>query len=405
MAPALTGCGTGAGGSKKITLVAAEYGDGKPANSSKRYWDSVARTFEGDHKGVKVSVEVYSWTEVDKKVADMVAAGNAPDIAQIGAYADFAAAGKLYSADQLLSVPTQADFIDSIAAAGEVHRMQYGLPFVSSTRLLFYNKTLFEKAGVLRAPQSWDELQAAASKLKDAGVKMPFGLPLGPEEAPAESLLWMLGAGGGYTDKNDDYVINSHENVQAFTWLRDELVGKKLTGSDPARTNRQDVFDAFCKGQVGMLNGHPSLMQQAEAGGIKYGMAPLPGISGKAKSTMGVADWLMAFKQNGHRKEIGQFLDFVYGTQTVLDFTTQYGLLPVTQSASDQMQKDGQNKKLLPFLEPLQNAVFYPANKTSWAKVSKTIKEKIGQAVQPGGDPMGVLSEIQTQAQSVESPH
>ncbi|MCC3777516.1 extracellular solute-binding protein [Streptomyces sp. UNOB3_S3] len=403
LAPALTACGSsGPGGDKKLKLVAADYGD-KPANSSKKYWEQFARDFEAKNKGIKLDVEVYSWTEVDKKVADMVAAGKAPDIAQIGAYADFAAAGKLYSADQMISVPTQADFIASLAKAGEVHRVQYGLPFVSSTRMLFYNKTLFLKAGVLKAPESWDEVQAAAVKLKAAGVKIPFGVPLGPEEAPAETMLWMLGGGGGYTDNTGAYTISSEANVKAFAWLRDELVGKGLTGpTDPARTNRQDVFDAFCKGDVGMLHGHPTLMQQAKAGKIDFQTAPLPGIKGKASSTMGVADWMMAFKQGGHRDELGTLLDFVFSKDNVLSFVGQYELLPVTESASGAMQGDRRYENLWPFLSQLQNADFYPADKTSWAKVSATIKEKIGSVVQKGGDPSAVLGEIQREAEAAE---
>ncbi|MFD0383650.1 extracellular solute-binding protein [Streptomyces stramineus] len=348
---------------------------------------------------MKIDVSVYSWTEVDKKVADMVEEGKAPDMAQIGAYADFAAAGKLYSADQLLSIATQADMIASIAHAGEVHRVQYGMPFVSSSRLLFCNKTLFAKAGIAKAPESWDDLQAAAAKLKGIGVPMPFGLPLGPEEAPAETMLWMLSGGSGYTDSTGSYSIDSAENVKTFNWLRDDFVGKGLTGSgDPSRTNRQEVFDAFCKGDVGMLNGHPTLMRQADAKGIKYMMAPLPGIKGTAKSAMGVADWMMAFKQNGHREQIGKFLDFVYSTKNVLTFTGQYDLLPVTTSASEAMRKDAGREKLRQFLDQMDNAEFYPADKTSWAKVSKALKEKIGSTVKSGGDPASVLSEIQRDA-------
>ncbi|MFI1970291.1 ABC transporter substrate-binding protein [Streptomyces cinnamoneus] len=404
LAPALTACGAETpGGDTKLKLVAADYGD-NAANSSKKYWSSLAKAFESKNKGIKVDVQVYSWTEVDKKVADMVAAGKAPDLAQIGAYADFAAAGKLYSADQLLSIPTQADFISGIARAGEVHRVQYGLPFVSSTRLLFYNKKLFAKAGVAKAPESWDELQAAAVKLKAAGVQIPFGLPLGPEEAPAEMMMWILSAGGGYTDKNSTYTIDSEANVKAFKWLRDELVGKGLVGpGDPARTNRQDVFDAFTRGEVGMLNGHPTLMQQAKAKRIDFDTAPLPGYAGKAKATMGVADWMMAFRQNGHREQIGKFLDFVYSKDNVLSFCTDYRLLPVTTAASEAMRAERANADLWPFLGQLTNAEFYPADKTSWAKVSKTVKEKIGMAVRPGGDPESILSEIQREATATEN--
>ncbi|MBO0653109.1 extracellular solute-binding protein [Streptomyces triculaminicus] len=404
LAPVLTGCGADTpGGDTRLKLVAADYGD-KEANSSRKYWEGLVREFQKQHSKIKVDVEVYSWTEVDKRVADMVAKGKAPDLAQIGAYADFAAAGKLYSADQMLSIPTQADIIASLAKAGEVHRVQYGIPFVSSTRLLFFNKKLFAKAGIAKAPENWDEIQSAAKKLHAIGVKIPFGLPLGPEEAPAETMMWMLSAGGGYTDQNGSYLIDSPENVKAFTWLRDEMVGQGLTGpGNPARTNRQDVFDAFCKGEVGMLNGHPTLMQQAQAGHIEFDMAPLPGIKGPSKSTMGVADWIMAFKKNGHRDEIGTFLDFIFSKDNVLSFTTQYKLLPVTTSAADAMEESRANSDLWQFLKPLRQAAeLYPVSKTSWASVSKTVKEKIGAAVQKGGDPAAVLGEIQREANATE---
>ncbi|MEE4591890.1 extracellular solute-binding protein [Streptomyces sp. DSM 41524] len=405
-APGLTACGSessGSGGDVTLKVVAADYGD-STANSSQKYWNKVVRAFEAKNGGLKVDVKVYSWTEVDRRVAEMVKNGQAPDIAQIGAYADYAAQGKLYRADEMLSIPTQAGFITSIAHAGEVRRVQYGVPFVASARLLFYNKKLFDRAGISSAPTSWDELKEAAVRLKANGVKIPYGLPLGPEECQAETMMWMLSGGGGYTDPNGSYTIDSTQNIEAFEWLRDELVGADLTGpGSPARTNRQDTFDAFARGEVGMLNGHPTLMQQASGHGIAYGTAPLPGRRGKSPSTMGVADWLMAFKQNGHRKEIGKFLDFVYTEDNVLDFVTEYDLLPVTTAVEQTMLGDREYKRLWRFLDELETAEFYPADKTSWAEVSKLIKQKIGSTVAKGGDPASVLGQIQREADAMEN--
>lgn len=399
----ISGCGAGPDDDVTIQLVAADYGD-REVNSSQKYWGELAREFESQHPGISIDVNVYSWSEVDRKVAEMVERGEAPDIAQIGAYADYAAADKLYSADQLLSIPAQADFLPGLAEAGEVHRVQYGLPFAASTRLLFYNKTLFAKAGIEQPPKSWEDLQKAASALKESGVKMPYALPLGPEETQAETMMWMLSGDGGYTDAINTYIIDSPENAQTFEWLRDELVGKGLTGTDPAALNRQDAFDAFARGDVGMLNGHPTLMQQAEKHGVKYGMAPLPGKDGEATATMGVADWLMAFKKkNGHRDEVGKFLDFVYSEKSVLKLAEQYDLLPVTTAASEAMRADKGNKHLWEFLDQLPNAAFYPSNKTSWAGVSKAVKEEMGTVVQPDGDPGSVLSRIQRDAMALDS--
>ncbi|MEV7403737.1 extracellular solute-binding protein [Streptomyces sp. NPDC091267] len=403
MTAALSGCG-GDSGSGEVTLklVAADYGTGE-ANSSDKYWDGVARGFEASHPGIKVDVSVYSWTDVDRKVAEMVKAGKAPDIAQIGAYADYAKAGKLYSADQMLSIPTQANFLPVLADAGRVSRVQYGLPFVASTRLLFYNKRLFSQAG-LHAPQTWSDIAGDAARLKQRGVKYPFALPLGQEESQAETMMWLLSGGGGYTDEVGAYNIDSAENVKTFEWLKSSLVDKGLVGPvAPGKLDRAKAFAAFTSGQVGMLNGHPTLMQEAEEKGVDVGMVPLPGAEGPSKSSMGVADWIMGFKQNGHRVEMGKFFDYMFNDKNVIDFADTYDMLPVTDSASASMEDDPEFKPLHKFLAALPNAEFYPVGKTSWAQASESIKQNIGKAVEPGANPESVLERIARESTTAEN--
>ncbi|WP_449341815.1 ABC transporter substrate-binding protein [Streptomyces anandii] len=402
MTAMLGGCGSTGSSGVTLRLVAADYGD-SAANSSKKYWDRLAQEYESAHPGVKVQVSVYSWNDVDRKVKQMADAGDPPDIAQIGAYADYAAKGLLYKADDLLSIPVQADFLGQLSDAGQVRHVQYGIPFAASTRVLFYNKTLFAKAN-LTPPTTWAELAADAAALKARGVKYPYALPLGPEEAQAETMQWLLGGGSGYTDDIGTYTIDSAQNVETFTWLRDELVGKGLTGPvAPGKLNRADAFDAFARGEVGMLNGHPTLMQQADRKGVKFGMVPMPGRNGTPKSTMGVADWMMAFKKSGHRDQIGDFLDFVYSEKNVLAFSREYDLLPVTGSASDAMNAAEQDKALRPFLSELPLAQLYPVGKTSWAQVSADLKKRIGRAVAPDGNPAAVLGQLQATATAADS--
>ena len=403
MTATLSGCGSGSGdGDVTLKLVAADYGTGAE-NSSEKYWDDVAGKFEKENPGIKVDVSVYSWKDVDRKVAEMVKAGEAPDIAQIGAYADYAKAGKLYTADETIAIRTSANFLPSLTDAGEAGNSLYGLPFVASTRLLFYNKGLFAKAG-LGAPQTWDDIRNDATALDKRGVTYPFALPLGQEESQAETLMWLLSGGGGYTDEAGNYAIDSEANIATLEWLKDNLVGKKLTGPvPPGKLDRAKAFDAFTDGEVGMLNGHPTLMQEAEKKGVQVGMVPLPGVDGPTKGSMGVADWMMGFKQNGHRVEIGKFLDFAYQDDNVLAFADQYDLLPVTSSASAAMEADDKHKSLHEFLSALPNSQLYPFGKTSWAQASETIKERIGSAVEPGGNPESVLVDIATKARQAES--
>ncbi|MCX4782462.1 extracellular solute-binding protein [Streptomyces sp. NBC_01264] len=401
----LSGCGASpgsAGDEGTLVVVAAEYGD-TPATSSEAFWSKVTDEFTAANPGIKVDVTLLPWADIDREVTERVKDGKAPDIALMGSYSDFAAQGRLYSADELLSVSAEANFLAPLADSGSIGSTLYGLPFVASSRLLFYNEALFAKAGV-RAPKTWSELKAAAKALKAKGVEYPYALPLGPEEAHAEAMIWELSNGGGYADSSGNYSLASAQNIKTWNWVKDELVAPGLTGPvPPSQLNRADAFAAFLRGEVGMLNGYPSLYHQARAKGMGVGTVAMPVSgtlgSGEAPPTVGVADWMMAFKQNGKRTEIGKFLEFVYQDENLSDFAGRYHLLPSTVSASRALAgSEGMDKTDNEFLTALRSAQLYPVNDPSWMAVSDTIKRNIGRAVEPGGDPKRVLEEIAAKA-------
>ena len=403
-ATTLSGCGGSNPLSKDVTLhmVAADYGDPKTNNSSTKYWNDVVAAFEKQNPHIKVDVQVMSWDVVDDSVAKMVKDGHAPDIAQIGSYAAYAAANQLYSVDDLFTVSEQADFLPALADAGSVNRTQYGIPWVSSSRMFFYNKTLFKHAGITKGPEKWSDVEDDAKLLKADGVKVPYGLPLGPEEAQAEALLWTLGDEGGYTDTVGSYTFDSSANVETFQWLKTHLVRPGLVqATDPAKTNRRDIFADFLAGKAGMIMGHPTLLAQAKAAHIDVGVVPLPGKGGVSSDTLGVADWMMAFNQNGNKAAAGKFLQYVYQEKNAVKFLDEYGLLPVTTSALTTMRKDPKYADLKDFLDLLPEAIFYPVNKTSWGPVSDAVKRDIGQAVH--GDPKSVLSKLQVKAEGLDN--
>ncbi|MFJ2867194.1 extracellular solute-binding protein [Kitasatospora sp. NPDC087314] len=394
---AVSACGGQDGGPVTLKLVAADYGE-SAETSSKLYWDEVVRGFEAANPGIKVDVEVDSWTDIGKKVDDMIAAGKSPDLLQTGGFADQVAADRLYPAADVLSMDTQAKFLDTFAHAGQVIGTQYGIPFVSSSRVLFYNKAIFRQAGITQPPTTWNELRQDAEKIKAKvpGVT-PYGLPLGPEEAPAESMLWTLSGGGSLSDDVGNYTIDSAQNQATFGWLKNNLVSTGLTYPDPGKMNRTPVFQDFAAGKVAMLNGHPTLLRMATAGKIDFGTAAIPKKDGVGKTgSLGVADWMMAFKANGHKNEIKKFLSFVYTRDYQLKFDEQYNLLPVTQDAFTQMTSDPKHEDLKQFAVGLTNASFYPFGDPAWGEVSNRIKAGIGESVT--GDPKQVLTGLQDAA-------
>lgn len=403
---ALSACGSSGGSGDKtkasgpvtLKLVAADYGD-KASNSSSVYWGDVVKSFETANPTIKVDLQVVNWNDIDKQVKTMIQSGNVPDILQTGGYADKVTDKLLYPASDVLSPATQANFIDSFAKAGQVSGTQYGIPFVSSARAFFYNKAIFAQAGITEAPKTWADVKADAAliKAKVPGVT-PYALPLGPEEAQGESMIWELGNGGGYTDSAGKYTVNSQADIDTFSWLKTNLVDTGLTYANPATTDRKTAFADFAAGKAAMLNGHPSLIQMAKDGKVDYAATAIPGKDGPLKSTLGVADWMMAFNKNGHKDEIRKFLDFAYSKENTLKFDETYNLMPVTKDTLADMTGSGKHKDLEPFFALLPSASFYPLGDTSWDAVSAEIKKSGGSAI--AGDPAKVLGDLQKKAEA-----
>jgi multiple sugar transport system substrate-binding protein len=390
-----SGSSGGGSGATTLKLVVADYGTG-PSNASAKYWDGIVTAFEKANPDIKVNVTSIPWTNFDQQVQTMIQNKQYPDITEGDYFSNYAKDGLLYSASDVLSDP--GNLLPAFKEQGTYSGTQYGMPFTTSSRTLFYNKKMFTQAGISAAPQTWADVQADAAKITKLG-KVGFGLPLGAEEAQAESLLWMLGDGGGY-QTDGKYTINSAANVTAFTFLKG-LVSAGDTEPNPGTVNRTDLWQEFAQGKVGMINGSPALIPIVQSAGVlqssDWTSVPIAGKTGPLTTTLGVCDNVAAFKPNGHEAQIKKFLDFAYQDKYQLAFDKEYDLLPATTSASKALASDS---VFAPFLTALPNSVQYPSD-TAWANVKTKIQQTIGTAVT--GSPsteLGQLQQIATTAAS-----
>jgi multiple sugar transport system substrate-binding protein len=379
--------GGSSSGTTTLKLVVADYGTG-PSNASAKYWGGIVTAFEKANPDIKVNVTSIPWTNFDQQVQTMIQNKQYPDITEGDYFSNYAKDGLLYSASDVLSDP--GNLLPAFKAQGTYSGTQYGMPFTTSSRTLFYNKKMFTQAGIASAPQTWADVQTDAAKIEKLG-KVGFGLPLGAEEAQAESLLWMLGDGGGY-QTGGKYTINSPANVTAFTFLKG-MVSAGDTEPNPGTVNRTDLWQEFAQGKVGMINGSPALIPIIQSGGVlqasDWTSVPIAGKNGPLTTTLGVCDNVAAFKPNGHQAQIKAFLDFAYQDKYQLAFDKEYDLLPATTTASKALSSD---PVFAPFLTALPNSVQYPSD-TAWANVKTKIQQTIGTAVT--GTPATELGQLQ----------
>ncbi len=147
----------------------------------------------------------------DQRIALDLAAGTAADVNLVDSFmvSELASAGYLAPLGELASGWDQFQYympglLEVASYQGEV----YALPTDTDVRMLWYDLSNFEKAGIPTPwePKNWTDILDAAQKLKDAGVQYPFQLPAGIKQGEATTMqgvyMALLGADVPEGDRN-----------------------------------------------------------------------------------------------------------------------------------------------------------------------------------------------------------
>jgi multiple sugar transport system substrate-binding protein len=370
-----------------IKIITPNYTDAMPA-----YYADLNARFEAANPGIKVEHTNLSWDDILVKGRTLVATNSTPDILNLNTFSDYAAADLLYKASDIFDAKTLADFVPAFIDNSKYNGVAYAVPDLASARMFFYNKKILYTSGVNKVPSTWAEVTAAAKKIKAKYPNVyPIAIPLGSEEAQGEFAIWAGGNNGRYfDDKTKKWVINSKANVETLKYLT-SLVKAGLTQPSPASTNRTDAFKLFSQGKVGMINASvffPSTLKDYKSK-VDYGIAPFPHSATGKSITLGVQDYFMAFKKPGNSDAVKAWLNFLFKPDNYAGFLKAAGgFIPATKSASTAV-----DSSLLPFINQLPNAIFYPGDLAAWPKVAGTLATQVGTGVIY--DPKTVLDKIQ----------
>ena len=373
-----------------VTMIASQYG---PKTGD--WWADFEKKFEAANDNIDLVVDCVSWNDIYTVVNTRIANGQAPDLLNIDVFADFQADGLLLPAEEWCSAETYAKFYPAFLDQSVIDGTVWAVPDLASARAMYYNKDILEAAGV-EVPTTWEELTAACEALKAYDPEIyPWGIDMTTDEGQAAFAYYTWGNGGGFVDENDEWALNSAENVEAVEYAVG-LVKAGLTNSDPATNTRYDLQDLFCAGKLAMMIAPNALSAQAGEAGINYGFAAIPNNSGTSVSA-GVMDRIMCF-DNGqtveHMAAITAVVDAFYDDEPYAEWVLMEGFLPATSAGGEACA--AADPAMGAWIDIVGSAKFYPTAKAEWADVKQGVIDVEQQALL-GGNVQSLLDDLQAE--------
>ncbi|MEN2988100.1 sn-glycerol-3-phosphate ABC transporter substrate-binding protein UgpB [Tistrella sp. BH-R2-4] len=238
-------------------------------------------------------------------------------------------------------------YIQPVIAAYQENGRQIAMPFNTSTPLMWFNRDLLTKAGVEAVPVTWDDLEAAAVKLKAAGVECPV-VPSWQEwtliknyafiqDIPVATPANGMNGPGARLSVNDPKMVAHLDRLQR--WVKDGLMqyqGRQWTGAHEA------FYAQRCAIMLESSAGYGGISQKAK---FQFGAALLPVEAGTADPKNSFIGGAGLFVMNGQTPEVykgvAAFLAFLAETPRQVDWHKVSGYVPITLDAYEAAKAEG----------------------------------------------------------------
>lgn len=380
----------------EVRVTVAEY-----SSKTGPYFEEVKKEFEAANPGTTLKFEIVPWDVLLQKLTTDIAAGTNADLSIIGTrwLIDFVQQGVAEPLDSYVTPDFKGRFIETFLSPSIMEGKTYGLPIAASARALYYNKDLFDKAGIKNPPATWTELQEDARKIKANGA---FGYGIQGKEIETDVYYYyaMWSFGTEILNKDGTSGLSTPGALEAAK-LYKSMIDEGLTQPGVTSMNREDVMALFKQGKVGMMVTAPFMMNQLkdEAPNLKYGVAAIPAGPTGARGTYGVTDSIIMFKNSKNKDEAWKLLDFLFTTKQRAKFTQNEGFLPVNKEEA-KMPYYVDNAGLAAFTALLPEARFAPVI-PGWEEIAQITSDAVQKIYLGQGEPEATLKDAAAKANGV----
>lgn len=373
------------------------------------------RTLHGDE--VTIDLDTYSsaYADVMTNLLVQAPAGTTPDIAMVKAawVPQLLELGVLADISKAVNPATLADYTAGLGSY-TVNSELMAIPYFGQGYAMFYNKDLFEKAGITELPKTFSEVLAYAEKIAALGTDEKgnriYGLGLVNSETElAEGyniFPWLWARGGDFVDENGTVVLNSEANKQAFA----EIAALYANQISPKGLSFKEMRNLFATGYLGMfwdLSSQTASFKQGSALGDEFinhiGAFPIPGVT--EGTAVGYNDdvVLVMFKSCENLEAAGIVIDYMTGVNTI-GLMNKHGKGKMSSRASvmSEVFKDVTDDITLAYIEAAKTNRGLPCMNTAFSAADEAITRSVSRLAQ-GEEPANVLAGLDLKVKDLYS--
>ena len=342
--------------------------------------------FNSSQEAFTASHVYVPFADYEKQLTLGIASGELPDIVildgcgmasfiSLGLFADITDEASDIKWDEYIQGPLESTMMDG---------KHYGIPFATNCTALFYNKDMFDEAGLSYPDENttWDEFKGMAKTLTKNGVFGFGNAGTNTDEGTFQCLQWLYTAGGSYTDMES--------GVDAYK-LMQEMISDGSWTKECVNWTQSDVNNNFMAGNLAMQQNGPWQIPgiEANAPDLNYGVTVLP----KKDASSGQATSILGGENMGvvNKDDVGgavAFLEYYDQTNVMVEAMKQYGSFPPKTEAA----KDGYWTN-----DPVQ-AAFITQLETSIPRGPSAVWPSYSSAIQKGFQEVLTLSKTPEQA-------
>jgi multiple sugar transport system substrate-binding protein len=239
--------------------------------------EALTKQWSDAHPDSPINMDIEPWDSLMQKLLTSMASGSGPDIVAF----DFSYLPKFADSGYIMDLTDNvkagggldpAVWSDGLKSVLQYKGKYFAAPMNFATLMMYYNKDVFQAAGISAPPKTWDDWIADIKKTTKTGADAQYGLLI-PDHQTVPNWPILLWGNGSDIIKDGKANLADPKAVDALKTWSDLVINDKIT---PVGLTGADADKLFQSGKAAMEITGPWMTNGFTAAKLNYDVAPIP---------------------------------------------------------------------------------------------------------------------------------